>query len=89
MTAIVKDPRILLKMDTWQLIKHETSVGSSVQSLLYSYIAHACAGQGTYYWYSINSIDDKCRSCGKNPPDEMMGLWKLHNMDYIQRGVSY
>lgn len=84
-----KDPRVLYETGRWQLVRHETSVGDTVQVLLHSYIAHACLGKGTYYWYSISSIDDKCFGCHNSPPDEIMGLWKLHNMDYIQKGISY
>ena len=61
----------------------------AVPSLLYSYITHQCPTKGMYYWYALRLLDDKCVGCHKNPPDEIMGLWKLHNMDYIQRGISY
>ena len=30
-----------------------------------------------------------CAKCQERPPEGVMGLWKLHNMDYIQAGVSH
>ena len=85
-----KDPEELMCIDDWKLVRHETSLGDTVQSLLHSYIAHQCVATGSeYYWYPLNLINDTCLGCHTKPPEEIMGLWKLHNMDYIQRGISY
>ena len=76
---------LLLKDGCWELRSH-----SSKTYLLNSYIQHMCpAYEEKRYWYSIPLIDHICEGCQEYPPESMMGLWKLHNLDYIQAGKSH
>ncbi len=84
------DDHILMEEGGWLLRAHNTGVRNKGPSRLQSYISHTCpAGKTTYYWYSLMLIDTVCFGCQERPPDDLMGLWKLHNMEYIQNGYSY
>jgi hypothetical protein len=76
----------LMKDGPWELIPTNKSVIHRYN--LYSFIMHTCAASHAVdvthqYWWSLDFIDSKCHTCGEYPPDDMMGLWKLHNWDYI------
>ena len=86
----IKKETVLHEVGPWKLVKHDTSLGGPPGSLLLSYIAHTCVPTGSnYYWYNLGLINEACDGCHENPPKEIMGLWKLHNMDYIQKGISF
>jgi len=73
--------QILLQIDNWYLIKNETEINISN-----SYGYHRGCKQDLQrapflHWKAL-----KCRGCGELPPDEMSGVYSLHNMEYIQRG---
>ncbi len=83
------DP-VLMEEGVWSLRAHITGQYKAPASKLNSYIAHPCPSTGVmYYWYSLSLIDTECMGCKEHPPEEIMGLWKLHNMDYIQAGHSH
>lgn len=80
-----REEQILFEMGSWSLRVHNTTL-----TLLQSYIQHQCPIAKTrLYWYSLKRINEACRRCSEYPPDDIMGLWKLHNMDYIQTGKSH
>jgi len=79
---------LLMKDGCWELRLHHVRL-QHVTATLNSYIRHYCPKtKMNLYWYSLPLIDTKCTGCGANPPEHIMGLWKLHNYDYIQTGVS-
>lgn len=50
-----------------------------------SYIGHMCPDRMKSVWrWSIANMDLPCPECGETPPDEMVGLYKLHNWDYLR-----
>ncbi len=52
---------------------------------LHSYIAHMCPSSRMWrFWWDLMIIDQACLYCGEYPPEDMMGLWKLHNFEWIQ-----
>jgi hypothetical protein len=55
---------------------------------LHSYIAHKCSigASDAYFWWSLNLVEEACFGCSERPPPNLMGVWKLHNFDYIQNG---
>ena len=56
---------------------------------LHSYIVHVCPVEGfRRYWWYLPMTEAPCGGCWKQPPDEIYGLWKLHNWEYIQKGVT-
>ncbi len=83
-----KGPRreeLLMKDGDWEIRAHTSSC-----HMLNSYIQHYCAvAKQKYYWYSLPMLNTACHGCKGQAPDGIMGLWKLHNMDYIQAGVNY
>ena len=82
---MLKNETVLLKDGCWELRSHH-----SRKYLLVSFIQHYCPVlQEKRYWYSIPLMDHKCSGCQEYVPEDMMGLWKLHNMDYIQSGKSH
>ena len=93
MTAIdskIHEDTVLMEDGPWRLVRHDTRTGQPPRSMLNSYIEHQChVYKEKRYWYALQLIEQMCDGCRKHPPEEIMGLWKLHNMDYIQRGVSY
>ncbi len=82
---------VLHGKDPWKLVAHDTPLGKPPRSKLYSFIEHLCPSHEDLkmYWYSLELIDEACGRCGEFPPVGIMGLWRLHNMDYIQAGKSY
>ena len=81
-----KREALLMKEGCWEIRAH-TKLG---WSLLNSFIQHYCPVYETKrYWYALPLIDHICEGCKEHPPESIMGLWKLHNMDYIQAGKSY
>ncbi len=84
------DDPILMEEGMWFLRAHNTCMRNKSPSRLQSYIAHTCpVVKLTYYWYSLMLIDTVCSGCQERPPNDLMGLWKLHNMEYIQNGNEY
>ncbi len=52
---------------------------------LKSYIVHDCPNWAVRkYWWMVLIMDKACTTCHKHPPNGMLGLWKLHNWQYIQ-----
>lgn len=47
-----------------------------------SYILHICPTGGRYYWYA-GSMDGACNHCGEYVANGVLGLWTLHNFDWI------
>lgn len=48
-----------------------------------SYILHVCPDAGAhYYWYSRN-MDGACNHCGEYVATGVLGLWRLHNFEWI------
>lgn len=83
---------VLMEVGDWKLMDHVDSLGNRVTvSLLNSYISHDCPNieNRMYYWYALKSLDDACHGCAEKPDEGIMGLWRLHNMDYIQNGQTY
>jgi hypothetical protein len=60
-------------------------------SALKSYIRHNCPEDhgAPSYWYGLTKIDDPCKHCREYPNADIMTVWKLHNWDYIQGGISH
>lgn len=77
----------LFRQGTWSLMPHVPDATSKLQS----YIVHYCPVEvsSNKYWYGLNTLDRPCSDCSNFPPDEIMGLWKMHNMEYIQNGISH
>ena len=70
----------------WQLIFYDAA-----HSALKSYIKHPCPKDfnAVYYWYALSRIDEPCKQCHEYPNQDIMTVWKLHNWDYIQGGISH
>ena len=70
---------LLHKEDLWSLYQFKEE-----KSLLY----HLCRSQ--YGRFELknnpcNPSDGKCIECGTQAPEEIHGLWKLHNFEWIQQ----
>ncbi len=67
------------KEGLWSLYKYEEG-----RSLLY----HLCRGYKGLKQDNnpVESSTGRCSSCGSEAPDEIRGLWTLHNFDWIQQG---
>lgn len=70
--------KLLHKEGLWSLYTYAEG-----KSLLY----HLCRGYG-----GMNQVNSPvrpktgdCTACGRKAPDEIRGLWTLHNFDWIQR----
>lgn len=75
----------LMRDGEWVLRPYENSA-----TLLRSLIIHTCSeAKTTFYWYGLLGMDSPCYGCHQYPPQNMIGLWKLHNMDYIQKGHDH
>ena len=80
---VYKDDNLLMREGVWEL----RTITSYAEHNLHSYIVHECPLVSTpYYWWHLDNIDKTCYECKKHPPTDIMGLWKLHNFDYIQAG---
>lgn len=76
-----------MKEGPWELKFYDAK-----NSNLMSYIKHLCPkgrGMGLSYWYALDRIDKPCAHCHEYPNADIMTVWKLHNWEYIQRGVSH
>jgi hypothetical protein len=70
---------LLHKEDLWSLYQFEEE-----KSLLY----HLCRNQYGRFELKNNPChpsDSTCIECEKEAPEEIQGLWKLHNFEWIQR----
>ena len=70
---------LLHKEDLWSLYQFEED-----KSLLY----HLCRSQYGRFELSNNPChpdDGTCIECDVQAPEEIHGLWKLHNFEWIQR----
>ena len=71
----------------WKL---KENIARTSETSLLSYISHDCPeGRGRRFWFLPHAIDACCYDCNASPPPGMLGLWKLHNWDYIQRDLQY
>ncbi len=69
--------------ENWTIFEQEDAYWNSD----YDVVTHACG------WFSkrkvINAYEmtkhTHCRGCGDKIPDEIVGVWKLKNMEKIQR----
>ena len=73
---------LLHKEKLWSLYKFDEG-----RSLLY----HLCRGRdgvpagARLVNAPVHPDDGECSSCGSKSPDEIRGLWTLHNFDWIQK----
>jgi hypothetical protein len=71
---------VLHKEDLWSLYQYKEE-----KSLLY----HLCRlryGRFELKNHPCAPADGKCIECNETAPDEIHGLWKLHNFKWIQQG---
>ncbi len=71
----------LHKQDDWELIPYARMGTSSA-----SWIWHHCGGTdgcGTPRWCVASCKTGVCYNCDARIPDEILGLWRLHNWDNI------
>ena len=74
----------LHKVDNWEI--RTTNESAKPLYGLHSYIAHYCPVLKTCrYWWAL-PLAGRCVGCNYPPPEDVLGLWKLHNFDYIQNG---
>ena len=68
----------LLEVDGWKLVR-------SRYLSINSYPLHVKCASGVYRHVSGNPSgkDGACTRCGEMAPDEILGLWKLHNWDTV------
>jgi hypothetical protein len=79
-----KEEELLMKEDCWEL-RATTEYARRLHPSLFSYIAHHCPiAEAWRYWWMPIAIDTMCAECSETPPSDMLGLWKLHNFNYIQ-----
>ena len=74
--------KLLHKEGLWSLYTYD-GLG---QSLLY----HLCRGYDGMV-QSNNPVRPRtgdCTACGSKSPDEIRGLWTLHNFDWVQSGAE-
>lgn len=73
--------QLLHKEGLWSLYKYADG-----RSLLY----HLCRGYTgvTQTNSPVRPWNGVCVACGSASPDEIRGLWKLHNFDWVQEGLS-
>lgn len=76
--------KLLMRKRCWDLVS--TNDGLVRRYNLNSYIVHKCpqADDRLQYWWSMDLINTVCYNCHEYPPDHVMGLWKLHNWEYVQ-----
>ena len=72
---------ILLKIDDWYLIKNDGQLNYSNSYGYHRGCPQDISKSPFLHWRAL-----KCRGCGVQPPDEMAGVYSLHNMEYIQQG---
>ena len=75
--------KLLHKEDLWSLYQFREE-----KSLLY----HLCReryGRFELKNNPCNPLDGKCSGCNQNAPEEIHGLWKLHNFEWIQQTRSW
>jgi hypothetical protein len=84
---------VLLEIDNWKLIKarFHTTIGVD------SYPIHMCGkspeGYGVHRTVEYTTMSEEakhrlqgtCVKCGERAPDEIMGLWTLHNWEVATR----
>ena len=87
-TVYEDDDKLLMQEGTWEIRTTTRYYG------LHSYIVHQCPAltgsqyYGRRFWWSLPIIESKCDGCHKTPPPDIMGLWRLHNWDYVQAGID-
>ena len=74
--------QILLRIENRYLIKNDSKLSGSN-----SYGYHRKCPQNLTRAPFLHWRILKCSGCGVLPPDEMAGVYSLHNMEYIQQGV--
>ncbi len=77
--------KLLHKEGLWSLYTYERDGGSG-KSLLY----HLCRGYAGVQQVNshVHPRTGDCTACGSKSPDEIRGLWTLHNFDWIQQNGS-
>ncbi len=79
---------VLMQEGPWQLMT--TADLESHEPNLHSWIVHHCPNRESREygncWWNLSIINRSCDGCDEYPPTGIMGLWKLHNFDYIQQG---
>lgn len=70
--------QLLHKEGLWSLYKYKKE-----KSLLY----HLCRGYSGMQQSNnpVRPVTGGCTACDSEAPDEIRGLWTLHNFDWIQR----
>ncbi len=69
----------------WEL--RMTTARANKRPRLHSYIVHVCPVENfRRYWWYLPTNGAPCGGCWKQPPDEIYGLWRLHNWEWIQKG---
>lgn len=74
----------LMQNGDFELVMYE-KIPNDPYPDLHSYITHTC-GKSKYSRYLVweSVIEMPCAGCGKIPPEDILGLWRLHNFDWIQ-----
>ena len=87
MSPLHQGETLLMSAGYWQL-RGTNDRAKQWNDGLDSYIVHCCpkaSDSGDRWWWTISGIDDDCTMCGEYPPKDMLGLYKLHNFDWLQK----
>ena len=74
--------QILLQIDDWYLIRNDSKLNYSNSYGYHRRCQQDISRAPFLHWRAL-----KCRGCGVLPPDEIAGVYSLHNMEYIQQGI--
>jgi len=73
--------KLLHKEGLWSMYQYEEN-----KSLMY----HLCRGFAGIRQdnYPVDPANSRCSACSLEAPDEIRGLWMIHNFDWIQRSAD-
>ncbi len=75
--------------DNWTMFEQEES-NEMYWNMDYDVVTHSC---GWFHQRRVITAWDMlrgthCTGCGEEIPEEIIGIWKLHNMNSIQRDCA-
>jgi hypothetical protein len=80
----------LLEIDNWKLIKARFSLYSGTNSFPVHFCGESPEGYGVHRTHDcllseevIRRLEGRCIKCNEKAPDEIIGLWTLHNWEQV------
>ena len=75
----------IFELDGWKVYEQDAD---AYWNMDYDVVTHNCSGwwprdRVSHAWDMMNRTH--CKGCGTEIPEGVVGVWKLRNMDHIQR----